>query len=173
MNDGASAGLHEEGRFFDHVMADIDDKVRAVDGAMNIIVRRQRRGSKIQRVCFVEHAFAHLRIEERKLCLADELAQRLASAAPVGAGTDQQQRAFCGQNALSRFIERCISGHGILARMGRNDRFGRFFIRNIFRQFQQNRARPLFLRSPEAFANQRRDPFAIDDLLGHLAQGGE
>ena len=47
VNDGLAAGLHEEGRLFDNVMANVDDQIGALDGAMNIVVRRQCRGAEI------------------------------------------------------------------------------------------------------------------------------
>jgi hypothetical protein len=39
MDNGASVRLHEKGRFLDHVMADIDDQIGTIDGAMNIVIR--------------------------------------------------------------------------------------------------------------------------------------
>src|SRR3546814_2194511 len=39
MDHGRPAALHEEGRFLDHVMAEVDDTVRRLDRAMDEIAR--------------------------------------------------------------------------------------------------------------------------------------
>src|SRR3546814_7787082 len=53
MDHGRSAALHEERRFLDHVMAEVDDAVRRLDRAVDEIARRQQigRASCRERVC--------------------------------------------------------------------------------------------------------------------------
>src|SRR3546814_2223523 len=73
MDHGRPAALHEERRFLDHVMAEVDDAVRRLDRAVDEIARRQRGAAEEFRMPLVDHALAELRRKERDYGLFAEL----------------------------------------------------------------------------------------------------
>jgi len=83
---------HEERRFLDHVVPDVQDQVGMIDGTVDEIVVRKGRVAQEQRVAFIDHSFAHLCREERDPRPVDESAQHPARDLAIGAGAHQQQR---------------------------------------------------------------------------------
>ena len=59
VNDRSSAPAHEERRLLDHIVADVDDQVRIVDGPMDEVVRGKSGVADEERVSLVQHALAH------------------------------------------------------------------------------------------------------------------
>src|SRR3546814_2200141 len=90
MDHGRPAALHEERRFLDHVMAEVDDAVRRLDRAVDEIARRQRGAAEEFRMPLVDHALAELRRKERDSGLFDELQQHPAGHRPVRPGADDR-----------------------------------------------------------------------------------
>ena len=88
----AHAAAHEERRFLDNIVADIDDAVGVFDRTMHEIAVGQCGVAQPQRMGFVDHALAHLGGEKRNTGLVNELAQDLAAQLAVGGGADHQQR---------------------------------------------------------------------------------
>jgi hypothetical protein len=65
MDDLRAAVPHDEGRFFDGIVADGDDQIGAADRPVDVIVLGQGRGADEQRGISVDRALAHLGCEER------------------------------------------------------------------------------------------------------------
>src|SRR3546814_1048928 len=92
VDDGRPAALHEKGRFFDHVMAEVDDAVRRLDRAVDEIARRQCGATEEFGMPLVDHPLAELGGEEGDAGLFDELQQHTAGHRAVGAGADDEER---------------------------------------------------------------------------------
>ena len=74
MDHGSATRLHEERRFFDDVVTDVDDHVSRIDGAMHEVVGRKGRVAEELIVILVDDAFAHLRRHKRNAGLVNKLA---------------------------------------------------------------------------------------------------
>ena len=67
MEHPGGSAAHDEGRFFDDVVTDIDHEVGDLEGAMEKVVIGYRRATDEQRRGFIDHPFAHLRRNKRYL----------------------------------------------------------------------------------------------------------
>src|SRR5690606_6954808 len=86
---------HEERGLLDHVMADVDDQVGGVDGAVHEVVRGERGIAHVQRIMLVQYALAHLGRKEGNPGLVYELAQHLGGQFPVRGRTNENEGALC------------------------------------------------------------------------------
>ena len=90
VDDLALAGVHEEGRLFHHVVADVENEVGGFEGAVGKVVGGDGAVAEEERVGLVDHALAHLGGDEGDALLVHEGAQHLRGHLAVGGGTDQQ-----------------------------------------------------------------------------------
>ena len=96
---------------------------------------------------------------------ADEPADAGRAARPGRGGAEHDQRALRCENHFSGAVERCAVGDGNFDRVPRDDRDGfGLFGRDVFRQFQQNRAGSFLLGNPERIPHEGRDGGRTDDL---------
>ena len=166
VDDGAFARAHEERRLFDHVVADVDDAVGAVDQPVHVVAVRQRRGAHPAVVGFADHALAHLGGEERDAGPVDEAFEHLRGALAVGPGAAHQQRTAGAADGLDRRGDRLVLSHRAARSGGRNrvQAVGAF-AGDVFRKFQVHRPGPLLLGDPERLAHTGRNGGGRDDLV--------
>ena len=86
-----AAAAHHERRLFDDVMADVDDDVSGLDGAVEVVLGGEGGGADEERVRFVDDAFAHLRVDEGDAQLVDQLAEHFLRELAVGAVADEHE----------------------------------------------------------------------------------
>ena len=168
VNHFGTAGAHEEGRLFHHVVAHVDDQVGLVDGAVYKVAVGQGGVAQEMGAGFVHYPFAHLRGDHRNAQFFYKLAQHLAGQLAVGTGTGQQQRLACALDGFDGLADGLVFGDRAAGRAGLSDRHGGMFAGNIFRQLQVGGAGTLFLGQAEGFANTGGDGVAADHLFGEL-----
>ena len=103
----------------------------------------------------------------------DEIRYRASHVFAVCTGSNQDQRHFCFLDEVNGVRQDSVVRHGIITLVRLDNLRGTSFFCDVFGQFQQDRARTLFLGSAEGFAHKCRDGIAVYDLLGHLADGIE
>jgi hypothetical protein len=84
MHDLNPSFLHEKGRSLADIVTDMDDEVRAVDSAMQIVAVAEGSGIEATWMSFVENTLAHLRGEEIHPVHSHEIPQGRVRAPPVG-----------------------------------------------------------------------------------------
>ena len=100
MDHLSAAGTHKERRLFDHVMADIDDQVGLMNGAVDEVAIGQRGVTDKVRAVLINHALAHLLGHHRDAELVDKGMNHFGGELAVGGGAKQQQRLACGADRL-------------------------------------------------------------------------
>jgi hypothetical protein len=78
-----SVWSHEERRFLYGIVPNADDQVCLVDSLMNVIARRERRGSHVERGLSGDRTLAHLGIKERDLYAAHKIRQGIGQMGPA------------------------------------------------------------------------------------------
>ena len=157
---------HEEGRLFDHVVADIDDTVRVLDRAVDEIARRQRRAAEEQRVAFVDHALAHLGGDEGDAGLVDQLPQHPPGHLAIGARPDDEDRLLRLFDRHHRLTHGLGLGTGT-ARQRRGERAaGGLFLGNVLGKFEMHRAGLFLLGQPDRLTHAAGDVVGAGELVG-------
>lgn len=88
VDDLDSVRVHEEWRFFDDVVADVDDEVGVFDGAVDEVVCGQCGVADEERVALVDDAFSHLGGDEWDALFVDEFAKLFCGEFAVGSCAD-------------------------------------------------------------------------------------
>ena len=90
VNDLVAALRHQERRLFHGVVADGDDEVGTVDGAVDVVAFAQGRGAEIELRGAADRPLAHLGVEEGDPHPPDEVGQRRRELRAAGAGAEHQ-----------------------------------------------------------------------------------
>ena len=103
VNDVDSPGRHEEGRFFHHIVPDVDNQIGGFNGPMHKVACRQRGITKKQRASFVDDPFAHLRSHAGDTESIDQRPQHVAGSLAIRSSSNDHQRMLGLFNALDSF----------------------------------------------------------------------
>ena len=162
---------HQERRLLDRVVTDRDDQVGPVDRLVDVIPLREGCCAHIEIMAAGYGALAHLRVEEGDLGAGDEIGQSGAQARAAGGGAQHHQRPLRLEDHFGREVESRRRRYRLLDRMRRHHgKIRSFLARDIFRQFQVNRPRPLLHRHAESVAHEGGDGTRAHDLAGRLGQ---
>ena len=175
VDDFRAADFHEEGRLFDHVMADIDNEVGGFDRAVDIVAGGKRSAAHEPVMTLIHHALAELGGDEGDACLVDELGQHLRRHLAVAARADDED----GRLGVVDFLQR-LNDRLVLRHRAANGRFldraliG-MFVRDVLRQLDMDGAGFFLFRDAIGFADAGGDIVARDagrgvfrDRLHHL-----
>src|SRR5690606_2456874 len=94
VNDFGAAVFHEEWRFFDHVVTDIDDEVGGFDSFVDKVIGGQGSAAHKLFVGFIHHTFAKLCRNKGDAGFRDKLGQHPAGGRAVGTSANDKNRRF-------------------------------------------------------------------------------
>ena len=149
VDDLEASVLHEEGGLLDDIVAGVDDQVGVLDGAVQVIVGRQRRVAEVEGVALVDHPLPHLGAEERHAGLVDELRQHAGSALAIGAGAGDQQRAPGRGDHLDGPGDRLFLGDRAPRPFPGKQRHVDLLVGDVFGQLEMDGSGAFFLGDPE------------------------
>ena len=162
---------HDERRFLDRIVTDGDDQIGAINGFMHVVTFAERSRPHIEVATPGYGSLPHLRREEWNLRAADEPSDTCRAPGPGRGGAEHDQWPLGLEDHFSGAVQRSTMCDRNFDRMLRHHRdVFRLFARDVLRQFQQDRTRPLFHGDPKGIANDRRNTARTDDLERKLGQ---
>ncbi len=170
VNDLGSILAHDERRFLNNVVTNVDDEVGVLDRTMRNVSRRKRRTADVLRVTLVDDALAHLCCKESNAGLVDKRSQHLCCLFAIRSRSDAQERTFRHKyffdSARYRFVLRNRSSYIV---HGENA-FVDVFCGDVLRQFNVNGSRSLLHGLTERFTHdacESRAVLYLDTKLRH------
>src|ERR1700676_3122634 len=167
MNDLMSAPRHQERRLLNRLVPNGNDEVRAIDCPVDVVAFAQGSGAEIEVRRTPDSPFSHLCIEERDTDATNEVGKRRRKLRSICPGAKHQQRKLRGQNKVGCALDGSRRGNRNLHRVGRHQRdISRFFLGDVFGQFEMYGAGALFGRYAKCIPDEGRNTRRTHDLLG-------